>query len=134
MNYIADTHIVLWSLIEPSRIDPPTLRVLEDADHTKYVSTVTYWEIALKYALGKLHLGVVGPEEILVACVEAGYNTLALDPAHAAGSHNLPQHQGHKDPFDRLLIWQCLRLDFVMLTADSAIRDYARDGLKLIGA
>ncbi len=133
MNFLADTHILLWSLIEPDRIDSSTRQILEDPDHTKYVSAVTFWEIALKFALGKLHLGGVNPEEILGACVEAGYNILQLDPAHAAGSHNLPQHHGHKDLFDRLLIWQCIRLDFTMLTADSAVREYARDGLKLIG-
>jgi PIN domain nuclease of toxin-antitoxin system len=37
----------------------------------------------------------------------------------------------HKDPFDRLLIWQCMGANLSMLTADAEIRRYASLGLRL---
>ena len=48
---------------------------------------------------------------------ESGYQVLELDARVVAGAHNLPSYTNHKDPFDRLLIWECIRLDMTMLTA-----------------
>ena len=131
MNFLIDTHFLLWSLIEPDRIDVASRGILENPDHVKYASVVSFWEISLKYALGKLSLAGSTPEGVLSAATEAGYIILALDPEHVASSHQLRPHGDHRDPFDRLLIWQCLRNDFVMLTADRDIRNYEQEGLRL---
>jgi len=38
---------------------------------------------------------------------------------------------GHTDPFDHLLVWQCIKQDYLLLTADAEIRRYAAVGLRL---
>lgn len=131
MNYVVDTHCLLWSLTDPSRIERRITQILTDARTTKHVSKISFWEIALKYSIGKLKLEGTTPEEILDASRESGFQILDIGEADIATSHLLPFIQNHRDPFDRLLVWQCMRNDFVLLTADGRLKGYEPYGLRL---
>ncbi len=56
MKYLLDTHYVLWTLFEPTRIDIEIKKIFKNNNVTKYVSGITLWEISLKYSIGKLEL------------------------------------------------------------------------------
>jgi PIN domain nuclease of toxin-antitoxin system len=132
LRYLVDTHYLIWSILDPDKIAPPQREILADPVALKLVSKITFWEISLKYSLGKLELKGTTPEELLDAAVEAGYELLDIAEQDLITYYKLPAHKDHKDPFDRLLIWQCIRNDLVLLTADERIRDYTRHGLKLV--
>lgn len=132
MSYLVDTQYLLWSLIDPSRIGARIRRLLADPGTTKHASTVSFWEIALKYSIGKLKLEGSTPEGVLRATREAGYEILDLDADDVATSYRLPPGENHKDPFDRLIVWQCLRNDLTLLSADGRMREYVRHGLRLV--
>jgi PIN domain nuclease of toxin-antitoxin system len=132
MNYLVDTHYLLWTLIEPQRISQPVEEILRSDEHLKYVSAVSFWEISLKYALGKLQLSGTTPEEILPASVESGFQVLALEASEAAGFHTLPPIPRHKDPFDRMLVWQCVCHDFTLISGDERLSGYRQAGLRLL--
>lgn len=132
MNYLLDTHYLLWSLIEPQRIGENVRHVLEDDEHVKYVSTVSFWEIALKYALGKLELRGTSPQEIMETSVQSGFELMTLEPTEAATSHQLPTVRKHKDPFSRMLVWQCIQRGFMMISADPRMGAYQASGLRLL--
>jgi len=129
MNCLVDTHYLIWSLCEPSRLGTPARRILDNPDILKLVSKVTFWEIALKYSIGKLKLTQTDPEGLLRAALSAGFTILDIDVMDLASFHRLPPVEGHKDPFDRLLVWQCIRHDLQFLSADSAVRAYVPLGL-----
>ncbi|MCP4756402.1 MAG: type II toxin-antitoxin system VapC family toxin, partial [Proteobacteria bacterium] len=104
MNYLIDTHILLWSLFEPGKLRSNTRNALLDQSKQIFVSTISFWEISLKYSLGKLELiGDVKPEDLVESCIESGFDILELDPLAALTYYRLPK-TNHKDPFDRLLI------------------------------
>ena len=132
MNYLLDTHIVLWSLFEPARLAPAIRSILEGEDDTKYVSGVNFWEISLKYSLGKLELGGMTPAELFNVVNEAGFEVLDLGGRFLATSYQLPKKVDHRDPFDRLLIWQAISEGFTLLTQDTKIEQYQVDGLKVV--
>ncbi len=44
-------------------------------------------------------------------------------------SYHLPKE--HKDPFDRIMIWQAIKNNMVFLSVDSKMEKYAEYGLKL---
>jgi len=46
--------------------------------------------------------------------------------------HELPLKENHKDPFDRMLIWQAITKKFAMISSDKLFEQYKEDGLKLI--
>lgn len=133
MTYLADTHVAIWSLLEPRRLSPAHRRILVESPNVKFVSTVSLWEISVKFSLGKLKLKNATPEKLLSSFLEAGYHLLPLDPDDAATSWHLPRIEDHRDPFDRLLVWQCIRRDLVFLSADASVEGYAQHGLRLAG-
>jgi PIN domain nuclease of toxin-antitoxin system len=38
----------------------------------------------------------------------------------------------HRDPFDRFLLWEAIRNDFVLISADKNMKLYQKEGLKVI--
>ena len=130
MNYLVDTHYLLWSLIDPSQIRKQAKDILTDSQTIKYASKISLWEISLKYSIGKLKLEGTTPEQILNASRESGFKILDISEDDIVTSHLLPFVENHKDPFDRLLVWQCIRNDIVLLTSDIRLKAYEPHGLK----
>lgn len=48
MNYLIDTHILLWYMVGDKRISKFTQSIVEDESNTIYLSSVSLWEIAIK--------------------------------------------------------------------------------------
>ena len=134
MNYLVDTHYLIWSLLEPSKMLSGHREMLLDARSTKYVSKISYWEISLKYHLGKLHLSGTTPEELFQVASESGYEVYDITEEDLASCYRLPAIADHRDPFDRLLIWQCIRNNMVFISADKRVKEYTKHGLKLAKA
>ena len=132
MNYLVDTHYLIWSLLDPDKIPPAHREVLLDTAATKYVSKVSFWEISLKYSLGKLHLKGITPEGLLKAAQTAGFQVYDISEEDMVSSYRLPASTKHRDPFDRLLVWQCIQNDLVFVSADAKMKEYTRHGLKLV--
>ena len=72
-----------------------------------YVSVVTFSEVSLKFALGKIDLRGITPADLPDAATQMGFVLLTLAPQDASTFHQLPGFQ-HKDPFDRMLIWRTI--------------------------
>jgi len=54
-----------------------------------------------------------------------------LSASEAATFYKLPKI-GHKDPFDRLIIWQAIHNKMPLISKDKSFKDYKVSGLKLI--
>ena len=46
--------------------------------------------------------------------------------------HELPLKANHKDPFDRMLIWQSIVKNMTMISKDGLFEQYKEDGLKIM--
>lgn len=53
MNYLLDTHILLWTLIDPDKVPGPMRRLIEDSGNRVWFSAASIWEIAIKHSLGR---------------------------------------------------------------------------------
>lgn len=131
MNYLVDTHYLIWSLFDPDKMNAAYRQLLLDPGTTKLVSKVSYWEIALTYSLGTLGLKGITPEELLPAAQQAGYEILDISAEDLLSSYRLPQSDTHRDPFDRLLVWQCIRNKLMFISADGKVKEYTGHGLRL---
>lgn len=132
MIYLLDTHTVLWSLFEPDRISASVRSILVNNRDSKFISGVNLWEISLKYSLGKLDLGGTNPGELFDTLLEAGFEVADIENRLFATYYQLPKKDDHKDPFDRLLIWQAISNGYTLITQDKKLEQYRADGLKLI--
>lgn len=117
MRLLLDTHILLWALADDPALKPDWRRTLDEAE-SLHVSAATVWEIAIKRALGKLHLdGDPAREARNAGCVP-----LSITWEHGEAAGGLPPHHG--DPFDRLLIAQGRLEGLAILTADTMFAHY----------
>ena len=131
MKYLLDTHTMIWAAIDTAKLSPYARQILTNPNHQIFVSTVSFWEIGLKYALGKLVLNNIAPEDFPAVCAAMDFDILPLD-AQAASTFHLLNATYHKDPFDRMLIWQTLCLDIPMVSKDAEITLYQSVGLKVV--
>ena len=129
-SYLLDTHSFLWSIWQPEKLGQQSVAVLENTDNKVFVSSITFWEISLKYALGKLTLGCK-PDELLKFADDMGFAKISLTPEEAALFYQLPK-LAHKDPFDRMLIWQAVANDLILISKDGQFDNYSQYGLKVI--
>ena len=130
MDYLLDTHIFLWAAMTPGKLNDSTRLILEDDANTIYVSVITFWELSLKFGIGKLELQGILPDAFPAAAESMGFSVLPMNQEHAASFYSLPR-ENHKDPFDRMLIWQAINQGITLISKDSAFSDYCDLGLKL---
>lgn len=131
MRCLIDTHIALWALMDTRKLQERAREILEDPAHEVFVSTVSIWEISLKYSLGKLDLRGVSPEMLPSLFQQMGFSMLPLDTQDAASFCRFPKSEFHRDPFDRMLAWQSICRGMSLLSQDTALGEYAQHGLAL---
>lgn len=122
MRYLLDTHCWLWMQTEPERLAAKGRRLLQDPETDVLFSAATAWEIAIKFALGKLRLPAPPVAFVARALAEDRLATLPISHDHALRAGELPAH--HRDPFDRLLIAQAQIEGLTLLTADRRFAQY----------
>lgn len=81
---------------------------LTDPGNRVFVSTISLWEISLKYSIGKLNLENITPEELPPFILDSGFEFMEASPETYASFHKLPK-TGHADPFDRMIVWPASR-------------------------
>ena len=104
MKLLLDTHTFLWWITDDPQISAKALELMGDSRNDLYWSAASTWEVAIKYALGRLPLPDA-PAIFLSA--ELGKNrieSLPIIDTHAFQVGQLPRH--HRDPFDRMLVAQ----------------------------
>lgn len=118
MRYLLDTHVILWWLMEPEKIHAKAQKIIRDKSNTIFISSVSFWEMAIKKSIGRLTL----PHNLLEATAIEGFKILPIMPEECIGVADLPLI--HADPFDRLLIIQAKLNDLVIITRDKKIAEY----------
>ncbi len=118
MKIIIDTHIFLWSLSDPSRIEEHRRRELESPANIIYVSSITIAELMIKASIGKLQINF-DPVDF---ALQSGFEMLDFSGRDALLLKNLPFH--HRDPFDRMLISQSIVTKCSLMTDDGKIKLY----------
>jgi PIN domain nuclease of toxin-antitoxin system len=129
MAWMLDTHALLWALFEPDKLGRRTRAILKAPENVVLVSPLSYWEISLKSGLGKLELPDTDPSEIPVAVRQLGLSEATLAPEILSTVHRLPYAPDHRDPFDRLLIWQAICGKHTLLGRDRPIAFFKAHGL-----
>jgi PIN domain nuclease of toxin-antitoxin system len=122
VKLLLDTHCWLWMQAEPERLGAEVLDILADEDNDLLLSAASAWEIAIKYALGKLPLPE--PPDLYVPDRMATSGVVPLPVSHAAALRVAVLPPLHRDPFDRLLIAQAQLEKATVLTADRAFALY----------
>ncbi|EKD69969.1 MAG: hypothetical protein ACD_46C00686G0002 [uncultured bacterium] len=118
MHYLLDTHVVLWWLTEPEKIHTKAKKILCDRANEIFISSASFWEMAIKKSIGRITL----PHNLLEAVAIEGFKILPINPEECIGVADLPML--HADPFDRILVMQAKLYDLVIITRDIKLTEY----------
>ena len=130
MNYLVATKILLWAFIEPKRLSSGITKILSDNENTIYYSPVSLWEISEKYRSKKLQLKGISPEGFFKELSNSFFRCLEINPETLTTCHKLPALYG--DHFTGFLVWEAIRSDFVLLSADPKLKVYRNEGLHIV--
>lgn len=122
MRYLLDTHVWLWLLAEPERLEARLRDRLADPATDLVLSAASSWEIAIKYERGRLPLPESPATYVPSRMRRSGTTGLAVEHAHAVQVASLIDH--HRDPFDRMLVAQAQVEDLSIVTADPVFEAY----------
>ena len=131
MKYLLDTHTLLWVLFEDEKLSDTAKEIISNSENEIFVSIIMYWEIALKFGIGKLQLENITPEEIPIRSKEINIETLKLSETEISTFYKLPKIK-HNDPFDRLIIWQAINKNMILISKDKAMKEYKQFGLNVL--
>ena len=122
MKLLLDTCAFLWFQADSPHLSPTARAHILDPANEVYLSAVSVWEVARKYARGGISLPS-HPSTLIPAIREAsGIASLSLTETDALAAEKLQLF--HKDPFDRMLIAQALMGGFAIITSDRAFEPY----------
>lgn len=118
MTLLLDTHVLLWWLMEPSRLAPAARGAIADGANLVFVSAASVWEMEIKARLGKLQI----PDDLDDQMKRERFMELPVRMAHARESSALPLL--HRDPFDRMLVAQSRAESLTLVTTDPLVLAY----------
>src|SRR5687767_10200071 len=130
MNYLLDTHYLIWTITDTRKIAGKVKAAIVNPQNVIIVSAITFWEISLKASLGKLDIKGFSASDLPDLCDQMGFQIETLS-AHDSSTYHLLKANHHKDPFDKMLIWQAISNDYTLISNDKNINQYASIGLKL---
>lgn len=122
MKLLLDTCTFLWAISDNTKLSESALEALESTENELYLSSVSSWEIALKYRIGKLELKEAPGTLVPRTRRDLGAEPLVL--SEEAALHTARIQGIHSDPFDRLLVSQALVDGLVIVTPDEQIQQY----------
>lgn len=119
---LLDTHVWLWAQSDRSKLRASALALLTEPASELLLSAASAWEIAIKYAIGKLALPVPPKLYVPDRLRRSDTEAIPVELAHTLRAAELPDL--HRDPFDRLIIAQAQILHLPIITADKKFDGY----------
>ena len=121
MDYILDTHVLLWAMFNSSKLSQSAKKLLLDRSARKFISVSTMWEISIKNRIGKLPLpnGVSG---VFSEVEMSGFGIIGINRQCLEIFNTLPLL--HRDPFDAIIIATAIAENMTIVTADENIQKY----------
>lgn len=122
MKVLLDTHVFIWAISDPSRLSSRALVIIQDLRNEVLLSIASAWEMAIKASIGKLTIR--GPAIAFVQhqLASHGIGLLAIQLSHLERLEKIPLY--HRDPFDRLLVAQCIEEGAILITVDPQLQLY----------
>jgi len=122
MKILLDTCEFLWLVSGDAKLSVSVSAAIRNPNNQVFLSAISFWEISVKYNLGKLPLPQ--PPALFIPRQREQHliTSLSLDEAAVVHLAGLPAL--HRDPFDRMLVCQALTHDLMLASSDPLIRQY----------
>ena len=119
MKLLLDTHILLWSLLEPEKLSKRVASELEDPSNENWVSPISIWEVLILAERGRV---ILNPDPL--TWIRNLLKTIPLKEAplnHEVAIQSRTIDLRHQDPVDRFLAATAIVYDLTLVTADERL-------------
>jgi PIN domain nuclease of toxin-antitoxin system len=116
MKLLLDTHIWLWSVLEPERLSRRVAKEIQDTSNDLWLSPISVWELIVLWQKGRMV-----PGEDIETWVPNALQNLPLQEAPV--TYEVARETGrlrlaHRDPADRFLVATAKVFELTLVTAD----------------
>jgi PIN domain nuclease of toxin-antitoxin system len=116
MKLLLDTHIWLWSVLEPERLSRRVSKEIQDMSNELWLSPISVWELIVLWQKGRMV-----PGEDIETWVRNALQTLPLQEATV--TYEVARETGrlqlvNRDPADRFLLATAKVFELTLVTAD----------------
>lgn len=118
MKILIDTHIFLWMLSCPEKLNETRHYELESPANEVFLSAMSIAELMIKSTIGKIKIEF----DPLEMAEKMQIDILDFSGTHAMALGKLPLI--HKDPFDRMILVQAITNNLVLMSDDSKFLQY----------
>ena len=121
MNLLLDTHIWLWSHLDPDRLGKRAKAVLQDTTNRLWLSPISVWEFLLLAERGRLKMGgnTTPTDWVEAAMSRAPMQDAPLTREVAIRSPSI--RLTHDDPADRFIAATADVYELTLITADERL-------------
>jgi PIN domain nuclease of toxin-antitoxin system len=119
MKLLLDTHIWLWSVLEPTRLARRIASAIDNSENQLWLSPISVWELLMLTRKGRVKLDedAVSWARRTVEQLQLHEAPLTFDVALETFTLNL----AHSDPSDRLIAASAKVFDLTLVTADQKL-------------
>jgi PIN domain nuclease of toxin-antitoxin system len=119
MKLLLDTHILLWSLLDPGQLSKRVAEELENPSNEIWLSPISTWEIAILSEKGRISLDADPGTWLRGVLEKIPFKEAVINHEIAIQSRtlNLP----HQDPADRFLAATSFVYGLTLVTADKRL-------------
>ncbi|MDR1563554.1 MAG: type II toxin-antitoxin system VapC family toxin [Oscillospiraceae bacterium] len=121
MNYLLDTHTVIWFLNDDPHLSKAAEEAITSPTAHNHVSIASLWEVGIKMSIHKFDFEG-GFSAFCDLIRQNGFKIIHLEQKYIQNMLSLPLI--HRDPFDRIIVSTALCEDMTILTADENISKY----------
>ena len=119
MNLLLDTHIWLWSLLDPQQLSSRARSALTEPSNTLALSPVSVWEALVLAEKGRVLLRPDPWSWIRTALTVRPMHEIPVTFGIAFGSRSI--RLGHDDPADRFIAATAMVHRLTLVTADRSL-------------
>jgi len=119
VKLLLDTHIWIWSLVEPARLHQRVAQALRSADSEIWLSPISLWELGV--LVERQRIEISGDLE---SWIDAAMRAAPMKEAPLTNDivrALLGLETPHRDPADRFLAATAATLDLQLVTADERL-------------
>jgi PIN domain nuclease of toxin-antitoxin system len=119
MKLLLDTHVWLWSLLEPGRLRREVAALLGSPAAEKWLSPISVWETLILARRGRLDLRPDPESWVRSQLQRAPVRQIPLD--HEIAIHSRRLRTTHEDPADRFIAATARVHELTLVTADDRL-------------
>jgi len=130
MRLLLDTHIWIWSLVDPRKLKKTVANALNDEQNELWLSPISIWELSMLVKKRRLEIDDDVDAWVMKALAHGNIREAPLTNEVALEVSRL--RFSHRDPADHFIAASARIFDLTLVTADPRLLKLRQQGLSLL--